>query len=134
MFVPFDPEVDFPGFFFLKRLDFVRAEFEDRAALVADEVVVMTPIQLAFESGLAFEHQGLSQTGTLQQFQRPIDRGSPDAGRFTPHEVIEIVHRKVFVRGQESTHDHVASSASVQALTLQVFGQNGRFVSKYSLH
>jgi len=118
--VALDAKTDLSSLAFLEGFDFVRAELEDRPALAADEVIVMPSIQLAFEARLSIEQQGLGETRALQKFQRTVNRGSPDPRRLSADEVVKIVNRKVFVRGEESVHHHIPPRASVEASKFEV--------------
>jgi hypothetical protein len=132
--VALDAKADLPSLTFLERFDFVRAELEDRAALAADEVIVMPSIQLAFEACLSLEDQGLGETCALQKFQGTVNRGSPDPRRLSADEVVKIVNREMFVRGEESADDHVPPRTPVEAPKFQVRLQGAVFVGKCSLH
>jgi hypothetical protein len=134
MLVSLDAKTDFPRLLVLESFDFVRTELEDRAAAAADEMIVMSAIELALEASFPLENEGLSEAGAFQKLECPVDRGSTDAGGLLPDKVVEIVDGQMLVRGEERTDHKIPARASIQTSKLQVSFENAGFIRKYSLH
>jgi hypothetical protein len=78
--MPLDEEADVGRDLVLDPLDVGARELEDRVAGVADEVVVVLPLVLPLEAGLALQLQLLGEAGGMQELEGPVDRGAPDVG------------------------------------------------------
>src|SRR5262249_59564095 len=87
----------------LKLVDLRRKELYRAATLRADHVVVTSAIVLVFEASYTIMKGNLTRQPAFgKQFQRSVDGGETNLRIPFPHELIELVRRKMLPRLQES--------------------------------
>src|SRR5215472_17796209 len=101
--------------------NFRREEFHRTAALGTHHVMMAAPVVLVLVTRDAVMKRHLARQPAFgQQFQRAIDGGKPDLGVFLPHQLKQIIGRKVFARIQKSAQNRVPLLGVFQTHALQM--------------
>src|SRR6516164_1061030 len=124
-----DPETVPAGYHLLKRLDPIVFEFDDRAALSANEMVMM----MAPDGGLVArlpiaEVSRLRQAALAEQLHGPLHRGERHLGILLANLRHHILDGKVAPRGKEGVDDQAALASMFESTLAHVPAQNAVFL------
>src|SRR4029450_3012455 len=106
----------------LEPLDIGARELEDRAARLADEVVVVLPLPVPLEARLSVERELAREPGGLEELERAVDGGPPDVRALALHDLQQVVDREVALGLQERVEDHLALLAALEVVLVEVGG------------
>src|SRR5262245_1514267 len=114
-------ESEEPGDAFLELLELLAVELDDLPAALADDVVVVLLLRLGgLVARLAIVEMPLvGQAALLEQLERPVDRGVPDARVHLLHRGVQLLDGEVLAGAEEHLRDVVALRRRLEAAFAQ---------------
>ena len=106
----------------LKRLNFRREKFDDRAAIGANQMVVMLVIiMMLVISFVVTETDFARKPGFGQEFERAVNRCMSDRRILLLHQPVKVFARQMLFGAQKDFQDKIALRGAAQARFLNVF-------------
>src|SRR5262245_15615759 len=114
-------ESEEPGDALLELLELLAVELDDLPAALADDVVVVLFLRLGgLVARLAIVEVPLvGQAALLEQLERPVDRGVPDARVHLLHRGVQLLDGEVLAGAEEHLRDVVALRRRLEAAFAQ---------------